>query len=74
MIVTEFARKYGLPKPLVYESSFATDTRMATPWETDIPESELIQVTRAALKKRIVYHREKLDQFDGMLKKLEAQI
>lgn len=74
MLVSEFAKKYGLPHSLVYENSFATDTRMATPWVTDIPESELAKVVSAALKKRIAYHKGMVEKEESYLKKVEGQL
>lgn len=71
MLVTEFSKKYNVPKAMVYEVSFATDTRMQSPWETDIPERELIEAVAAALEKRIAYHDEKSEKFANCLKTMK---
>ncbi len=72
MLVSEFARKYGVSQALVYETSFQTETRMATPSVTDIPEAELIKVVEAALQKRITYHVQRVNEAEKVLKAFRA--
>jgi hypothetical protein len=72
VLVSEFAKKYGVSQALVYETSFQTDTRMATPSVTDIPEDELIKAVEAALQKRITYHVQRVNDAERVLKAFRA--
>ena len=72
MLVTEFSRKYGIPKGLTYEISFMTDTRHKSPWITDIPEEELIKEVSEALEKRIDYHKQMHERFKTMLEGMKS--
>ena len=74
MLVTEFSRKYNIPKSLVYEMSFKTDTRMNSPWITDIPERELVEAVASALEQRIAYYDGMSERFSENLKTLTAFI
>lgn len=72
MLVTEFSRKYGVPKSLTYEMSFMTDTRCKDSCITDIPEEELIRAVSDGLEKRIDYHKQMQERFKTMLEGMKS--
>ena len=55
MTVTEFARKYGISAPRVYDASFLTETRRRTHGK-DIPEEELTEAVQFMIEKNNEYH------------------
>ena len=55
MTVTEFAKKYGISAPRVYDASFHTDTRRRTR-SKNIPEEELIEAVITMVEKNNEYH------------------
>lgn len=73
MTVTEFSRKYGVPRAIAQIVSWNTPTRQDG-YTKDVPEEELVDAATAELLRRVQYHWKRARIAEDILNRLWEEV